>query len=210
MHVQTTLKRLLTSPYLSARPHGTTRHPFDGFFMNFDIRVLFWYLLRKFRFDQNLTRITDSLHEHQYTFMIISFSNILGIRNVSEKICRESKKKIRILLSTILFCEYRAVYEMCGKIPYSWTGHLWQYGSCALQAGYLRLQIHRIWNNYWFSTQQWSPEQASVLRYTYIVCLVSYTCSCYECMFLLFIPQSFDWLTALHLELLQVIIFIAV
>jgi len=35
-----------------------------------------------------MTRITGNLHEDQYTFMIISGSLILGMRNVSEKICR--------------------------------------------------------------------------------------------------------------------------
>ena len=30
----------------------------------------------------------------------------------------------------------------CGKIWYSWTDHRWQYGACALHAGYPRLQIH--------------------------------------------------------------------
>ena len=37
---------------------------------------------RKFKFDQNLTRIMDTLHEHQYTFMIISSSILLQTRNV--------------------------------------------------------------------------------------------------------------------------------
>jgi hypothetical protein len=30
----------------------------------------------------------------------------------------------------------------CGKIWYSRTGHIWQYGACALHSGYLRLQTH--------------------------------------------------------------------
>jgi hypothetical protein len=38
-------------------------------FMKFDIRVFFEDLLRKLKFHINLTRITDTLHEDQYTFL---------------------------------------------------------------------------------------------------------------------------------------------
>jgi len=30
-----------------------------------------------------------------------------------------------------------AIYEIRWKILWSWTGHRWQYGACALHAGYL-------------------------------------------------------------------------
>jgi len=36
-------------------------------------------------------KITGTLHEDQYTFLIISRSIILRIRNVSDKICRENQ-----------------------------------------------------------------------------------------------------------------------
>jgi len=32
--------------------------------------------------------------------------------------------------------------KYCGKISYSVAAHRWQYGACALRAGYLNLQIH--------------------------------------------------------------------
>ena len=44
-----------------------------------------------------------------------------------------------------------------------------QYGAVALRAGYLRLQTH-IQNI--LPQQQWLRERASVLRYTFIACLV--------------------------------------
>ena len=49
------------------------------------------------------------------------------------------------------------------------------YGACALHARYLRLQTHTfgICNTYCFSTAQWLHERATVVRYTYIACLVS-------------------------------------
>ena len=49
-------------------------------------------LSRILKFHSNLTRITGTLHEDQYTiFFIISRSVLLGIRNVSEKSCRGNK-----------------------------------------------------------------------------------------------------------------------
>jgi len=50
------------------------------------------------------------------------------------------KIKTHILCSITFFprqsCRFRDKVE---KIPYSRTGHRWQYGACALHAGYLRL-----------------------------------------------------------------------
>ena len=48
------------------------------------------------------------------------------------------------------------------------------YGVCALHAGYLRLQTHTfgICNTLAFLLQQWLHERASMVRYTYIACLV--------------------------------------
>jgi hypothetical protein len=40
---------------------------------------------------KNLTRIKDTLHEDLITFMIISHSVLLRMRNGSEKICRENQ-----------------------------------------------------------------------------------------------------------------------
>jgi hypothetical protein len=45
----------------------------------------------KSTFNENLIRITCTLHEAQYSFMIISCSVLLRIRNVSDKRCRENK-----------------------------------------------------------------------------------------------------------------------
>jgi len=50
------------------------------------------------------------LHEDQYTFLIISRSFLLRMRNVSDESCRK-KIKTRILCSAIFF-ENRAVYEI--------------------------------------------------------------------------------------------------
>jgi len=53
------------------------------------------------------------------------------------------KIKAHVLCSaTILFSKLVSFVRQCGKIRYSRTGHRWRYGTCALQAGYLRLQTH--------------------------------------------------------------------
>jgi len=54
-----------------------------------DISVFFFNLSRKFKLPRNLTRITGTLHEHQYKFMIISRSVLLRIRNVSNKLVQK-------------------------------------------------------------------------------------------------------------------------
>jgi len=42
-------------------------------------------------FDYNPTRITGTLREYQYTFLIISRSVLLRMRNVSYESCREKQ-----------------------------------------------------------------------------------------------------------------------
>ena len=53
-----------------------------------------WYLIffknlsRKFKFHYYLIRITGTLHEDQYTFMMVSRSVLLRMRSVSDRSCR--------------------------------------------------------------------------------------------------------------------------
>ena len=58
--------------------------------MKFDT---FEILSRKFKFHSNLTRITGTLYEDQYTFLIISRSILPRMRSVSGEICRENQNK---------------------------------------------------------------------------------------------------------------------
>jgi len=50
-------------------------------------------------------------------------------------------KKLDILCS-VTFLLNRAVYDIMWKNFVKPSGHRWQYGVCALRAGYLRLQTH--------------------------------------------------------------------
>ena len=60
----------------------------------FNIWLLQENLPWKLKFNLNLRRITGNFHEDQYKFMIIFRSFLLRMRNISDTICREYKKKI--------------------------------------------------------------------------------------------------------------------
>jgi len=47
----------------------------------------------KFEFHYNLTRKAGTLHEDVRTFMTIPSQIVLGMRNVSNKSCRENQNK---------------------------------------------------------------------------------------------------------------------
>ena len=81
--------------------------------MKLDIWAFFENLSRKFKFHENLTRITGTVHEDVCTFMIISHSVPLRMRNVSEK----GVENINIwILSSIIFSpENSTLYEIMWK-----------------------------------------------------------------------------------------------
>jgi len=58
-----------------------------------------------------MTRLTGTLHEDQYRFLIISRSLLLRMRNVSDKIV-EKIKKTHFMLVTFFPPENRAVHEV--------------------------------------------------------------------------------------------------
>jgi len=61
----------------------------------------------------------------------------------------------------------------CTKVVQSGAGHRRQYDAYTLHATYLKLQIHSGCVLFIaFPLQQWLHERASMLRYTYITCLV--------------------------------------
>ena len=81
------LRPVCLSVCLSVRPHGITWLPLDGFSSNLIFAYFFENVPRKFKFHLKLTRITDTLHEHQYTCLIIPRS-FHRMRNISDKNCR--------------------------------------------------------------------------------------------------------------------------
>ena len=70
--------------------------PTRRIFIEVDIRVFFENLPRKFKFNENLARITGTGHGDRYTFMIISRSVPFRMRNVLDKSCREYQNTFHV------------------------------------------------------------------------------------------------------------------
>jgi hypothetical protein len=139
-----------------------------------------WYLSifrkssEKLQLRWNMTRITGTLNEDQYTFMIISRSILLKMRNVSDKSCRENQNTH---LRSITFFENRAIYEIMWKniaepdrpqktiwcMSIAW----WITKGTNTHSEYVILIA--------FLRQAWLHERASMLRYTYIAYLVYFS-----------------------------------
>jgi hypothetical protein len=84
-----------------------------------------------------------TLHEDQYTILIISRSILLRIRNVSDRSCRKNQNTR--FMFTNYFLENLAVYEIVwnNTIQTDRPQMTVQYGACAfLHAVYLTLQVH--------------------------------------------------------------------
>ena len=110
-------------------------------------------------------------------FFITSLSFLVRMRNVSDKSCTENHNT-RLMSNNIMWGENRAAYEMWGeKKTVQPAGHRWQYGACALHAGYLRLQTHSEYVMLTaFPLQQRLHERVSVFCHTYIACVVIRAC----------------------------------
>ena len=109
---------MFVCPFRSARNNSA---PTGRIFMKLDISGVVGKLSRKFKLDQNLTRIMGSFHEDQYTFTTTSRSVILRIRIVSDKQFRDNENA-RFMFSNF-FSKIFPFMIKCGKILYSRTGH---------------------------------------------------------------------------------------
>ena len=134
----------------------------------------------KFNFNWNLTGITGTLHEEQYTFFITSRLIILRMRNVSGKNYIENQNTR--FTSNIFF--NRAVYEIIwGNVLEPGRPQI-KYSACALRVRNLKLQTnkhthththtHTICNNYCFSTATMVARMRFnfALNVQYLDCLV--------------------------------------
>ena len=71
-------------------------------------------LSRYFKFHQNPTRITGTLHEGVFTFMTICWWILLRLRNVSDKSCWENQNT-HFLFSDLFFPEIMPFMRLCRK-----------------------------------------------------------------------------------------------
>jgi hypothetical protein len=88
--------------------------------LKFDVLSIFRKYVEEIKDPLNMIRITDTLHEDQYTVLIISRSFPLRMRNVSDKFVEKIKTRI---LCSLRFFENRAVYEKMWDYIYSHTDH---------------------------------------------------------------------------------------
>jgi len=72
--------------------------------------------------------------------LIISRSVRIGMRNISDKTCRENQNP-NFMFNNI-FRKSCRLWDNVEKVWQSRTGDRRQYGACTFNAGYLRLQTH--------------------------------------------------------------------
>ena len=102
----------LMSVCLSVCPHGTTLLPLDGLSWN----LISENCLNICRLNSSfIKRITGILHEDLCTFMVISHSFLLKVRNAGDEICRENQNTHfmlrKFLLKSSRLCDN---VEKCG------------------------------------------------------------------------------------------------
>ena len=173
-------KRPLASSCLSA---WNNLDPTERIFMKSDIRVFFENLSRAFKFHWNLTIIKGTLHEDQYTFLIICRSVLLRMRNVSDK-SRVNRAICEIIWKNTVQPDRAQITIWCMRTA------CWIPKATNTHSEYVILIV--------FPLQQWLHEHASMLRYMYIACLVvtRFTVSCFSTWNVLSLHTNFPSHTA--------------
>ena len=147
----------------SVRRQRTIWLPVDGFSWN--VMSIFRNFVQKIKVLFKSDKNTGTVHKDLHTFITISRSVLLRMRNASDKILETIKTHI---ICSIMF------FRKCGKVLYSRIGQRWHNGTCALHAGYLRLQRDTpslTVINIAFPQQQCLHECVSMLHYTCVRCL---------------------------------------
>jgi len=80
-----------------------------------------------------------TLYEDVISFMIISHSVLLRMKNAADKSSQQNIKTHNFMVNNVFF-ENRAVYEIMWKNTVQTEWSKLQYGACVLHAGYQRLQ----------------------------------------------------------------------
>jgi hypothetical protein len=155
-------------------PSVITRLPQDRYLLNLIFEYFFENLSWKFKFRESLVQLTCTVHDDQCTFSIISRSFILRIRNVSDESCRENQNT-HFTFGNLFFPENRTFYEIMWKNIVQPDRQpqmtIWRMRiACWIPKATNTHSQHVVLIA--FPLQQWLRERASVLRHTYIACLV--------------------------------------
>ena len=165
-----TLRKATISFIISVRAHVTIRLPPDGFSWNL---IVFWKSVEKI----HVSLISDKNNGYLTWISTCTYDNtrwiILRMENVSGKSCRENRNTP--YFSITFFIENLAVYMMAWKnmvkpgqatdvITWRMRSSCWRTKATDTHSEYVILIA--------FPLQQWLHEHASMLRYTYIACIV--------------------------------------
>ena len=163
-------ERATVSFVMSVRPSiWNNSAPTGRIFMKFDISVFLKNLPRKPKFHSNLTGIIGTLHEAQCTFLIISRSVLLRMRNVSDRNCRENQNT-HFVFNSFSFCQKSCFYQIMWKNILE-PGRPHAHAHCMLDTEGYKHAL-RICNTYCFSTATVVARTLVKLRHTYAVCLL--------------------------------------
>ena len=123
--------------------------------------TIFPKLSRKFKFQQNLTQTTGTLHTVLWTFTISRWT-LLRMRNASDKSCRQNQSTHFVFCN--FFPENRAVYETV------WKNAVQQYRPQTIRRMRTACWITKATNTHSeyvtliaISLQQWLHERTSML-----------------------------------------------
>jgi hypothetical protein len=130
--------------------------------------ILYFRIFRKIcRENSSFITVTGTLHEYQYTFLFISCSVLLIMRNVSDK--RFTENRITHFMFTHVFFENLVVYEIM------WEKNIVERDRPQLTMCRVRIAcwITKATNTHSdyvifcaFPLQHWLHERAPLLRYT--------------------------------------------
>ena len=126
-----------------------------------------WYLsifrksVETIKVSLNMTRITYTLYEYQCTFLVTPRSVLLGMKNISNKLCRENQYTYFIWL----------FFSKLIRFPDRPQITIWSMRIvCWITKATNTLSEYVIFTA--FPQQHWLQERAAMLRYTYTGCLV--------------------------------------
>jgi len=167
-----TISLVVSNP--STRNNST---PTGLIFMKFDIWVFFFFRksVEKIQVASKSEKKKRVLYMNTNTHFRSNFVQLFSEWKNFQKKKLYGKSK-HILCSITFFSKIVPFMRLIWKILYSRAGHRWQYGACALHAGYLRLQMHtlKLCNTHCFSTKTMAARTPlNVTLYVqYTACLV--------------------------------------